>query len=211
MVKTIYLVRHGETVGHKHGQYKGSMDIPLSERGAEQVRRSAEFIAADMKKGKAQEKSSLKVYCSPLSRARRSAEIIAARLSVKSLQIDDLRERSFGRWEGMTYMEIAEKYPGEFSDWRTNPLKFSPPEGESTLEVNTRVLSVLDRILLSSSDGESIIIVAHGGVNRVLLCSFLGMPLEHIFRIEQNFAGVSIIEMWDELPVVKLLNWTSNE
>lgn len=210
MVRTIYLVRHGETVGHKDGQYKGSMDIPLSDRGAEQVSRSAEFIAAQIKRRDNSRESFLKIFSSPLSRARRSAEIIADKLGTKPMQIDELRERSFGLWEGMTYTEIAEKYPEEFSCWRSNPLEFSPPEGESTLAVNTRVLSVLDRLLVSSSDGESIIIVAHGGVNRVMLCGFLGMPLEHIFRVDQDFAGVSIIEMWDELPVVKLLNWSMN-
>lgn len=211
MVRTIYLVRHGETVGHKEKQYKGSMDVPLAERGAEQIKRSAEFIASEIKKRSNPSASPVKIFCSPLSRARRSAEIIAEKLEAKPVQLDDLRERSFGLWEGMTYIEIGKKYPEEFSAWRTNPLEFSPPEGESTLEVNTRVLSALDRILSSSFEGENIVIVAHGGVNRVMLCGFLGMPLEHIFRVEQDFAGVSIIEMWDELPVVKLLNWSMNE
>ena len=51
-------------------------------------------------------------------------------------------------------------------------------------------------------------IVAHGGVNRVILCNIMGLPLEHIFRIEQDNAAVNIIEFWEAYPVIKLLNYS---
>lgn len=145
------------------------------------------------------------VYASNLSRAVRSAEIIAADYGLKPVETPDLRERTFGVWEGMTFTEIKEKYPHEFESWANNPLKYSPVGGESTLEVKDRVLPSLNRIL-NSHKGENVAVVAHGGVNRIILCHFLGIPLENIFRIEQDYAAVNIIEIWEKYPVVKLLN-----
>src|SRR5208337_3868208 len=98
MVTILYLIRHGETVGGETKRYKGSLDVPLSERGVAQIREASAFIA------KKAELSA--VYCSGLSRALKSAEIIAGPYGLKPVIIDDLRERSFGLWEGMTFSEI---------------------------------------------------------------------------------------------------------
>ena len=108
----------------------------------------------------------------------------------------------------MTFTEIKEKYPEEFEAWAGNPLRYSPIGGESTIEVKDRVIPPLVRIL-DNHRGENIAVVAHGGVNRIILCHFLGVPLENIFRIEQDYAAVNIIEVWDKYPVVKLINGLS--
>ncbi len=204
MVKTLYLIRHGETEGSEVKRYKGSIDVPLSERGIEQIKRLTEFLDRSYKSYKTH--NGLKaVYCSPLSRALKSAEIIAKPHGLKPVVIHDLRERSFGIWEGMSFDEIREKYPDEFNAWAGNPLKYSPIKGESTIDVRDRVVKVIEEILSNHSE-ETIAVVAHGGVNRVMLCHFLGIPLENIFRIEQDTACINIIEFWDNYPVVKLIN-----
>ncbi len=257
MVTTLYLIRHGETEGSDARRYKGSIDVPLSENGVEQIELVSEYVVQHCSKGS----NSLNppsppfdkggpggflsaVYCSPLIRALKSAEIIAKPFGIKPAVIPDLRERSFGIWEGMSFDEISEKYPEEFKAWADNPMKFSPMQGENTLEVRDRVVKALDKILedrgqgvkgsrgktnnslessnleaslreeslrprtLESFSAENIAIVAHGGVNRIMLCHLLGVPLENIFRIEQNFAALNIIEFWDKYPVVKLINYT---
>jgi len=145
------------------------------------------------------------VYTSNLSRAVRSAQVIAEPYGLLPVETQDFRERNFGLWEGMTFTEIKEKYPAEFESWANNPLKYSPVGGESTVEVRERVIPPLNRIL-NSHKGENIAVVAHGGVNRIILCHFLGVPMENIFRIEQDYAAVNIIEFWDKYPVLKLLN-----
>jgi broad specificity phosphatase PhoE len=145
------------------------------------------------------------VYTSDLARAIKSAEVIAEPHNLFPVQLHAFRERSFGIWEGMTFVEIQQKYPVEFEAWAGNPLEYSPLGGESTLEVRERVIPELERII-KDHPGEDIAIVAHGGINKVMLCHILGMPLENIFRIEQAYAAVSIIEFWDKYPVVKLLN-----
>lgn len=195
MVTTLYLIRHGETEGSEVKRYKGSIDVPLSEKGIRQIKRASDFIKDKL----------TAVYCSPLSRALKSAEIISEPHGLKPVVIHGIRERSFGIWEGMSFDEIKEKYPEEFEAWADNPLKYNPVEGESTIEVRDRVIRALDMILNNHND-EHIAIIAHGGVNRIILCHIMGIPLENIFRIEQDNAAVNIIEFWEKYPIVKLLN-----
>lgn len=196
MVTTLYLIRHGETEGAEIKRYKGNLDVPLSKNGIEQIAKVSKFIGPNTLNV---------IYTSNLSRALKSAEIIAKHQTVKPIILPQLRERHFGAWEGMTFDEIKEKYPKEFEQWAQNPLKFSPVGGESTLEVKERALPVIEGIL-HKHNGKTIAIVSHGGIIRLALCHFLGMPLENIFRIEQHFAAVNIIEFWDKYPVVKLMN-----
>jgi alpha-ribazole phosphatase len=231
MVTTLYLIRHGALEGGGPKRYNGSIDIPMSEEGTMQIKESSAFIkgllaGADRSKylsylqdvhgaagGTEKQKSENAeapsglnaVYCSDLSRAVRSAEIIAEPYGLAPVKIPELRERSFGVWEGMTFTEIKERYPGEFEAWADNPVAHSPVGGESTLEVKERVVKALEEIL-NRHIGDNVAIVAHGGVNRILICHVLGTPIENIFRIEQDYGAVNVIEFWNKYPVVKLLN-----
>ncbi|MFA5847015.1 MAG: histidine phosphatase family protein [Thermodesulfovibrionales bacterium] len=235
MVTTLYLIRHGETEGSETKRYKGSIDVPLSEKGIEQIKKVAVFIKEHLRlessakylsylrdihiknkgsrvrgvKGSGKTQGLAAVYTSNLSRAVKSAEIIARPYKLKPIQMKELRERSFGIWEGMSFTEIKERYPEEFSAWAGNPLKYSPIEGENTVEVEKRVMKAVNRIL-EKHKGDEIAIVSHGGVSRIILCRLLGIPLENIFRIEQDYAAVNIIEFWDKYPVVKLINGAVN-
>ncbi len=230
MVTTLYLIRHGETEGAHPKRYKGHMDVPLSEKGIEQMER----LAVYMNKSYMTNPTYNAVYCSDLSRAVKSADIIAKPHGINPVIMPELRERSFGIWEGMSFDEIRMKYPEEFDAWVSNPLNFSPMQGESTIKVRNRVVGALDKILskyfaedkklgrwedekLSTSQPHSslvtrysslnnIVIVSHGGVNRVILCHLLGIPLENIFRIEQDYGALNIIDFYDKYPVVKAVN-----
>lgn len=234
MVTTLYLIRHGETEGSETKRYKGSIDVPLSEKGIEQVKKVAVFVREHLRlessakyqsylrdihktkgsrvrgsEGSREAQRLAAIYTSNLSRAVKSAEIIARPYKMKPIQMKELRERSFGIWEGMSFTEIKERYPEEFSAWAGNPLKYSPVEGESTVEVEKRVMKAVNRIL-KKHKGDEIAIVSHGGVSRIILCNILGIPLENIFRIEQDYAAVNIIEFWNKYPVVKLINGAAN-
>ena len=200
MVTTLYLIRHGATEGSEEKRYKGSIDVPLSQKGIEQIKKTTEFIQAALG-----DSFLSTVYSSPLSRAFRSAAIIAAPFGLQPIVVSELRERHFGIWEGLTLNEISERYPDEFKAWAGNPLDHSPTGGESTLQVSDRLMPAYEEIISRHPD-ESIAIAGHGGVNRIVLCHLLGIPLEHIFRIEQDNAAVNIIKFYDKYPVVKLLN-----
>ena len=200
---TVYLIRHGETEGADSRRYKGHIDVPLSENGIEQIKRVAMYLSQNTEL-RIQNADLTAVYTSDLSRAIKSAEIIAGPYGLKPVVVEGLKERSFGVWEGMSFDEIKEKWPEAFNAWAANPLKFSPMGGESTIAVRDRVIKAFEEIM-RKHNGENIAIVSHGGVIRVLLCEMLGMPLENIFRIEQRFAALNVIEIWD-YPVVKLIN-----
>ncbi len=252
MVKKLYLIRHGETEGAELNRYKGHIDVPLSEKGIQQMEQLSRYIVQNCSNppsppfGKGGMGGLLTaVYTSDLSRAVKSAEIIAEPFGLKPVVISELRERNFGIWEGMSYDEIKAEYPQEFKAWAANPLRFSPMKGESTLEVKDRAIEALNKILnnhikqstLQTTGGqaehppnnrraggqntdkdslgsgfcnlgsESIAIVAHGGINRIILCHVLEIPLENIFRIEQDFSALNIIEFYNTYPVVKLINY----
>ncbi len=194
-------------------RYKGSIDVPLSPKGKAQVKATSSFMESKGMRPDA-------VYCSTLSRARVSAEILCNAFDgLSPVEVTEFKERHFGRWEGMNFSEIGEAFPDDFSAWARDPLNFSPIEGESTLEVRDRVMPKLDEVL-NSHDGGAVALVAHGGVNRVILCELMGLSLEHIFRIEQDNACLNIVRFYpsygsssgssnkDYLPVVKLLNTT---
>jgi broad specificity phosphatase PhoE len=232
MVTTLYLVRHGETEGSDVKRYKGSIDVPLSATGEVQMRGTSAFILGHLRRSReASSRSYLRdvhgeggasrqvsrvepqdgsplltaVYSSHLSRSKRSAEVVAEAFGLTPIMAADFRERHFGIWEGMSFLEIRDRHPGEFDAWASNPLEHSPPGGESTLEVRERVSAALASILAGHA-GEKIAVIGHGGVNRIILCEIMGLPLEHMFRIEQDWACVNIIEFWERYPVVKLLN-----
>ncbi len=205
MVTRLYLIRHGETEGADKKRYKGHIDVPLSENGIKQMERLSKYIRQLIVHSSQSTKLNA-VYCSDLSRAVKSAEVIAGPHAVKPVVVKAFRERNFGIWEGMSFNEIKEKYPEEFNAWADNPLEFSPMQGESTIEVKDRALKALNGVLEKHKD-ESIAIVSHGGINRIVLCHLFGTPLENIFRIEQDFGAVNIIEFYDEYPVVKLINY----
>lgn len=214
MVTTLYLVRHGVTVGGEQRRYKGSIDVPLSDEGWEQAQKTAAFICSDVARRAAQAEQEghapyrlEAIYTSPLSRALRTAEAICAPYAMHPVVNPDLRERHFGIWEGMTFSEIKAQYPEEFRAWARNPLDHAPVGGETTREVETRCIRIMHH-LIERHKGRALAIVAHGGVNRVMLCTIMGLPLEHIFRIEQDNAAVNIIEFWEAYPVIKLLNYS---
>lgn len=210
MFTKIYLIRHGETEGAETKRYKGHIDVPLSENGVEQIKRVAGYLSAEVqKRGSAEATYELSaIYTSDLSRAVKSAELIAKPHGFNPIILPALRERNFGIWEGMSFDEIKKKWPDAFNSWSSNPLKFCPMGGESTIEVRDRAVKAFNKIL-ARHKGHNIAVVSHGGINRVMLCHLLGMPLENIFRVEQDYACVNIVEMWDEYPIVKAMNITA--
>lgn len=202
MGTTIYLIRHGEVEDSNPRRYNGHIDVPLSANGVEQLRKLSSFLSTEVQKCNSAIGA---VYCSSLERARKSAEIIAGPFGLKPVIVDELKERSFGQWEGMSFDEISMEWPDAFNAWADDPLRFSPMGGESTLGLRDRVMPAFNRIV-KEHEGEDVAVVTHGGVTRVILCEMLGMPLENIFRIEQDFGALNVIEMWD-YPVVKKINY----
>lgn len=147
------------------------------------------------------------VYCSDLIRAVKGADIIAGPHNAPRLPRHEFRERNVGAWEGMTWDDIQAKYPVEWSAWLGDIVHFVPPGGgESLLQVSQRVLPALAGVI-EENRGSEIVLVGHGGANRVILAGALGLSLDKVFRIEQSYGSLNIIDYYEDgIPVVRLLN-----
>ena len=188
-VQRIWLVRHGQTAWNEQGRFCGHTDIPLSMLGRRQARTLASYL---------QHMPIAAIYSSDLSRARETAEIIAARNVEKtlavSLQPSPLwREINFGAWEGLTYNEIATSFVDQLSFF-TDPEHYAPPQGETLAEVLQRVIPALQAIMQHGHKGE-IVLVSHGGVLRGLLCVLLGMPLSSQWQLRIDTGSLSAIDV----------------
>jgi broad specificity phosphatase PhoE len=133
------------------------------------------------------------IYCSDLERTREGADAVAQRCVVPVSATSLLREKHFGRWEGLTYEEAERRFPSEWQAWLADPSDARPPEGETYREVEARVMPLVRRLVRDHA-GHTVLILAHGGVNRVLLCAALGLSLRRAFRIEQDYACVNRID-----------------
>lgn len=184
-----WLVRHGLTEWNIQQRYCGHRNIPLSATGRAQAR----WLATQLRSIPV-----TAIYTSDLTRAQETAQIIATkRLSPVEVTVSPAwREIDFGAWEGLTYAEIATAFkdqPGFFTD----PEHYSPPGGESLLNVLRRVQPALAEIIHNQSPtgGGDIVIVSHGGTLRALLCTLLGMPLSHQWRLRLDPGSLSAIDL----------------
>ncbi|MDA8087279.1 MAG: histidine phosphatase family protein [Nitrospiraceae bacterium] len=202
----IFLIRHGRTA--LEGRYKGQIDLPLAPEGVKDMLGAALALKKILKGGSEGVKLNA-LYTSDLTRAIQSGDIIAKALGVgRVTPMALLRERAFGKWEGMRYDEIERMYPREFGLWVKDPFANSPVGGESSLAVKRRALASIKEITGQSRDGETLAIVSHSGILRVLLCYFLGMPYRNIFRADIGFGGISLVELYDgKTPVVRFMNF----
>ncbi len=201
MNSKIFLIRHGLTEWNKSLRFQGSQDIELNELGRGQAKQVANRLATEKIE---------KVYASDLSRAYETAEIIANKHSLEVKKIAGLQEVSFGTWEGMTYDEIQEEYREEWSKWQKNPVENPIPEGESFEELQSRVMESFKQIVAESMD-ETILIVSHGGVIKVLLATLLEMPLDKSWRLMQSNTAVNIINYHQgDTVTLELFNSTSH-
>ncbi len=192
----LYLVRHGQVAEGHTTRYHGHNDIGLSPGGVQQLEDLAAQLAAVPLKG---------IYSTDLSRTIKGAEIISRGRELAPLVIPELRELNFGVWEGLTFTEILEQYPSQLEARLRDLSSFRIPGGESLKDLEARALPRL-RELLARHREAAFLIVAHAGVNRVILCDALGLSLNHIFRLEQNYGCLNIIDYFPDLAVVRLLN-----
>ena len=198
----LYLARHGQVMGHDEFRYNGHSDVDITETGVSQMENLAGVLSSKPLRG---------VYSSDLTRASRGADIIGERLGVPRLRLSALRELHLGRWEGLTREEAVVKYPEDVRFSFRSLAKEKVFGGETLEDLRLRVMPAVGGIV-SSFAGESVLIMAHGGVNRVVLCEAMGLDLSNFFRIEQDYGCLNIIDYFDDnVSVVKVLNGGPNQ
>jgi len=197
-VTRMVLVRHGQPVEEMRGRCYGRLDVGLSATGRLQAERAARFLA---------EAPLLRIYASSRRRAWESAAPLAELKAMAVETEEAFREIDFGLFEGLTYEEAEQRYPEVYAQWMAHPTRVRFPEGESYPEMRERVRAA-GRVLRTRHAGETFVLISHGGVNRTLLAEALGMPDENLFRLEQGYGAVNIIDFYGDEPMVKLVNVT---
>lgn len=191
--KELYFLRHGDT--GLQGRYIGSTDAPLTDRGRAQVRQAAGLLQA---------KGITRIVCSPMLRCRQTLEQLALTCPFR---FDELfREVDFGRWEGKKFREIIQLDNELVDSWVSDPASFSFPDGESLAAFNKRVAAC--KILLEQMTEEKILIIAHGGIIRHLLCLLLGLDTEKYLLFEVKSGCVSSVQLYAEGGILTGLNIT---
>ena len=194
----IILARHGETPWNAAGRYQGQIDIPLSEIGEAQASKLGERL---------REVPITRAVSSQLSRAKTTAEFALGKGRKSILQIDErLQEIAHGEWEGLLAQEIAERDPITFQAWRDAPETVQMPNGENLQQVLDRAWQGFADACNGLGDNDTLLVVAHDAVNRVLLCKILGLGLNRLWQFRQAPTTINLLEgdSVDNLAVVRL-------
>ena len=190
----IYLARHGEVLNH--GVYNGQADVDITPTGLKQMERLRDLL---------KDKNLSAVYCSDLRRTQKGAEIIAQPHGLVPQGFPHFREMHFGRWQGLNYQGVMEKYPTDIPQWINNVETFRIPAGESVGDVRERAIPKL-RELVEFHREQEFALVSHGALNRVILAEALHLSFAHLLRIEQDYGCLNIIEYTPSWTLVKLIN-----
>ena len=191
---TLVLVRHGVTPHTVEKRFSGglpSANPGLSEAGPDQVRATATWLAPLAPSVDA-------VITSPVRRTRESAEIVGAVLGLPVGEEPGFAEMEFGRWDGMTFAEVAERHPDELEAWMGS-MDVAPGGGESFRQVEERVLAALERVL-KEHEGQTVVVVSHVTPIKTLVAHVLRAPLESLYRMELTPASVTVLSFYGDGP-----------
>ena len=196
------LIRHGETAWNTARRIQGHSDVPLNATGMQQARQLAERLSGvelDV------------IYSSNSSRAFVTARMVADATGTAVTVRPDLRERSFGEWEGMTGPEIQAGYPQEFALWQNvRDPGFAAPGGESDLELRARMRLLIEDLRSAHKDGQRIVLVGHGSSLRALASELLGIPAETGAMLLLANTGISTLRLHKNFTALHVWNDASH-
>lgn len=198
----IILVRHGQTawnVGAGSGErFRGRVDLPLDETGLAQAQALAERLA---------DQPIAAVYSSPLKRAVETARPTAQRLGLTVQPLPGIMDIHYGDWQGLAHPEVAQAHPDLYRRWLETPHLVKFPHGESLRQVRLRGMATLKEIT-ARHEGQTVLLVAHQVMNKVLVCAMLGLDNSHFWRIRQDNACINVFEHQDGIFTTVLINDT---
>ena len=198
MAKLI-LARHGETVWNVEKIYRGRTDVNLDEVGIKQ----AELLGKYLSNWELEA-----IHSSPLRRALDTANIIARYQKIGVHIAEDLIDFDYGEWQSLPEQEAKRLYPTLHNEWHNNPHKVRMPGGESLEDVRRRSIEVVNDVL-SKYQG-SVVLVSHRVVNKVLICSLLGLDNSYFWSIKQDVSGITTFNYADGRFVLTRHNDTSH-
>jgi broad specificity phosphatase PhoE len=194
------LVRHGETSWNSEGRVQGQTATSLNEKGL----RQAEALRIRLAERKIQA-----VYASDLPRVVETARVILQGRYIPLFLCPELRELSYGRWEGLTYTEVQAQDPMRYREFLQGDPSFVPPQGESIQSLMLRISRFASQVKATHPQG-TLLIVGHGGSLRALLLCLLELPVSAFWRLRLDPGSLSLVEVYSEGAVLGLLNDVSH-
>lgn len=195
----IILVRHGHVEGISPERFRGQTDLALTAEGRRQAEAAARRIRASW--------TPAVVYASPLSRCLATATAIGKPFGLTPRPVPSLMDIDYGEWQGLTPDEVGRVWPEALETWHRQPHWAAIPGGESLQELLTRAVAAL-REVVGRHPQDTVVIVGHDSVNRVILCHALDLPLSRYRRLGQDPGAINEIDFSDNGFAVQSMNET---
>ncbi len=192
----LFLVRHGETDSHSALRYWGKTDVGLGPVGKQQAEQLRDRLAREQIDY---------IYSSDLKRALTTAQTIVSTRNLQIIPCSELREIDFGEVEGLNFDEIKTKFPKIAMMWIEHDPELVYPGGESLSQLEKRTRQFIEH-LTEHAGNDNILVVAHSGVLRTLICQLADMDLKHRWNFRIDLASLSIVETFSGFAIISLLN-----
>ncbi len=195
----IILVRHGETEWNRVEHFRGRADVPLNGTGLFEAQATGRRIADEWRPAA--------IYSSPLSRAIRTAEAVAWHFDLQIQVRPALIDIDYGEWQGLTPDEARVRWPEVVDAWYRAPHTAHIPGGETLDDLRTRAMSTVNEIA-KQHRGQTIVIVSHTVVNRIILLGVLGLGNDRLWRLKQDTCAINVFEVEGDVFTIVSLNDT---
>jgi probable phosphoglycerate mutase len=181
----IILVRHGETEWNRVERFRGRADVPLNQTGLFQAEVTGRRIAGEWRP--------VAIYSSPLSRAVRTAEAVAWHFDLRVEIHPGLIDIDYGEWQGLTPDEARARWPEVVDAWYNAPHTAHIPGGETLDDLRARALKTVDELsTLHKYRDQTIVLMGHTVVNRIILLGVLGLGNDHFWRLNQGTCAINV-------------------
>ena len=194
----IILARHGETDWNVAEVFRGKFDIELNETGLKQAELLAEYLSSSGIDA---------IYSSPLKRAVKTAEAIAGYHNLGVNIAPGLDDFDYGEWQGLSHLEVKDKYQDLYSRWINHPEQIVMPSGESLDNVRDRAMPVVDEVV--HEDEGTVLLLSHRVVNKVIICALLGLDNSHFWDIKLDTCGITRFTCENGRSILTVHNDTS--
>jgi broad specificity phosphatase PhoE len=182
----IILVRHGQTEWNRVERFRGRADVPLNETGLAQAEATGLRIHGEWQPSA--------VYSSPLSRAVRTAEAIAKHFNLPVQIHPGMADIDYGEWQGLTPDEVRDRWPAALHAWYHQPDQAIIPGGETLAQLRSRGMSAVNELSARHAE-QTIVLVGHTVINRIILLGVLGLGNERFWHIKQDTCAINVFEV----------------
>jgi probable phosphoglycerate mutase len=195
----IILTRHGHIEGITPERFRGRLDLPITALGQRQIAATSHRINATWKIAA--------IYTSPMSRCVITGEAIARPSGLTVKPLAGLNDIDYGAWQGLTHDEAKARWPAEFATWFRAPHLAQPPGGETLQDVLARAAATLRTVTRDRPD-DTVVLVGHDSVNRVILLHVLELPLSRYWLFKQEPCTINELDFVDGAFSVRTINET---